>query len=68
MSESTFCKGLKIKYKNQMGHINFVSEEYLTLCISEDANLMGSVNILIYARDWNKIELLVGNRNSDEDR
>jgi len=68
MSKSTFFEGLRVKYNIHVGHVKFISDEYMTLCINSNPDPMRDVCILVYANQWKNIELLSGNRNSDEDK
>ena len=38
MAQDCFAKGVEAFYKDHWGHISFVSEEYITLCIHSIVN------------------------------
>ena len=56
-------RGMPAKYGDMTGTIEFVSEEYITLCISEKPNPEGSRHptnkccLLVYSRDWDDLEI-----------
>lgn len=50
-----FCEGLHVRYKTFTGHIKFVCEDYVTLCIHTNADPMKDVCILIYKNQWNDV-------------
>ena len=55
--------GMPARYQDFTGTIEFVSEEYITLCISEKPNPEGSRHpmnkccLLVYSRDWDDLEI-----------
>ena len=59
-------KGLKIKYKDHSGFINFICDQYLTLCLPRYDEPLRNVCILIYPSQWKDIELLTGNRSDNK--
>lgn len=66
MKDTVFSEGLPIRYKNHVGHVKFVCEDYITLCIHTNPNPLKDVCILIYPNQWNDVELLSGNRGGDK--
>ena len=73
MQETDFQVGLTISYDNMIGDVQFVSEEYITFCVSEKpAHCPNSrhptvkVCMLVYPHQWKDCELVVNN-NSTED-
>jgi hypothetical protein len=68
MSLDTFYEGLEVRFKGKTGHIRFISDQYVTLCIHTHKDPMRDVCILIYSEQWKNIELLSGNRTSDEEK
>jgi hypothetical protein len=58
MAQDCFAKGVEAFYKDHRGHIDFVSDEYITLCIHANPDPMKDVCIVIHHSDWNKIELV----------
>lgn len=67
MSTDAFYEGLEIRYKHLTGHVKFVCDEYITLCIHTNKNPMRDVCVLIFKDQWKDIELMSGNRRQDED-
>jgi len=66
MKNTVFSEGLHIRYKNYVGHVKFVCEDYITLCIHTNPNPLKDVCILIYPNQWCNVELLSGNRGGDK--
>ena len=55
---STFYKGLSVKYKDQVGVVNFVCEKYITICIKTYEHRSRDVCLLVYSSQWKDVELL----------
>jgi hypothetical protein len=66
MSKPSFYEGLHIKFKDHIGYVNFISDEYITLCINSNPDPLRDVCILIYPHQWDDIELMTGNRTHDK--
>ena len=59
-------QGEIIEYDGHSGYVNFISHEYITMCIreyckpEEDANCcrhkMNQVCVLIFPNDWHKVK------------
>ncbi len=54
--------GTYIKFRGETGYISFVGDEYITICTHETVTpetLHGKTfcNVLIYAQDWEDIEI-----------
>ncbi len=62
MSKDAFYEGLEIRYKHLTGHVKFVCDEYITLCIHTNENPLKDVCVLIFNNQWKDIELMSGNR------
>ena len=56
----TFTEGIQVEYKNCTGIIEFVSDEYVTVCIETYDDKFRSVCMLVYPHEWKDIEI-VGN-------
>jgi hypothetical protein len=55
---TVFAEGTKASYKGHVGVIEFICDEYLTLCICTFPNEKSrNVCIIIYPSDFNKIKL-----------
>jgi hypothetical protein len=50
-------EGLEVSYKDCRGHIRFMSENYLTICIHTNPDPMKDVCILVYQPDWKNIKI-----------
>lgn len=68
MSQDLFYEGLEIQYKVHSGHVKFICEQYITMCVHTNKDPMRDVCILIYQDQWKNIELLSGNRTREENR
>jgi len=55
---STFYSGLQVKYKEQIGFVDFVGEKYLTFCVQTFEDRSRSVCLLIYRDQWKEIQLI----------
>jgi hypothetical protein len=66
MRENVFSEGLFVRYRNCVGHIKFMCEEYITVCIHTNSNPLKDVCILVYSDSWEDVELLDGNRGRDK--
>jgi hypothetical protein len=54
-----FSEGIDVIYKNHMGKIRFICNEYLTLCVNHfPEEKQRDVCILIYRNEFDKIKLL----------
>ena len=52
-----FYSGLEVRYKHHVGFIDFVSEKYVTLCLTKFEERSRNVCLLIYSNQWNDIKL-----------
>ena len=55
---TTFYSGLDVKYKEQVGFINFVCDKYITVCIKTFNDRSRSVCLLVYPNQWKDVQLL----------
>jgi hypothetical protein len=55
---TTFYSGLEVRYKENVGFIDFVCEKYVTICLKKFEERSRSVCLLIYPQQWKEIELL----------
>ena len=63
---TSFYKGLDVKYKDHVGVVEFMCEQYITVCIRRMDHKSKDVCFLVYASQWEDIELINGNRQSYE--
>ena len=68
MQETDFQVGLTISYEDMIGDVQFVSEEYITFCVSEKPSHCPNsrhptvkVCMLVYPHQWKDCELVVDN-------
>ena len=73
MQETDFQIGVTIKYEDNVGDVQFVSEEYITFCVSEKPSHCPNsrhptvkVCMLVYPHQYKDCEL-ISNNNSTED-
>ena len=52
MKHDAFAPGVIVQYRDHTGRIDFLGEEYFTLCLKD------SVCILVYKKDWNEVTLM----------
>lgn len=55
---NTFYSGLNVRYKEHVGKIYFVSEQYITICIQTFEDRLRDVCFLVYPHQWKDIKLL----------
>ena len=58
MTEPAFAEGIEATYKEHQGYIQFVCDDYVTMCIGSNADPMRDVCILIYRSNWKDIKLM----------
>ena len=73
MQKADFQIGLTIKYDNIIGDVQFVSDDYITFCVSERESTCAhslhptcKVAMLVYPHQWEDCQV-VTNNNSTED-
>ena len=55
---TTFYQGLEVSYNEHVGFVDFVSSQYITICISQLQERSRSVCILVYPHQWKDVRLL----------
>lgn len=55
--KETFSPGVEVYYKDYFGKISFVSDDYLTICVSQFESRVRNVNLLIYREQRKHIRL-----------
>jgi hypothetical protein len=59
MKHDTFAPGILVQYKDYMGRIDFLGEEYFTLCLDDrSTSPVNHVCILVYKQYWNEVTLM----------
>jgi hypothetical protein len=54
----SFTKGIQVKYKNRTGFIEFVCDEYVTICVETYDDKYRTVCMLVYPDQWKDIEIV----------
>ena len=54
----TFYSGLNVKYRDNVGVVDFVCEKYITICIDRLGHRSKDVCLLVYHNQWKEIQLL----------
>jgi hypothetical protein len=60
-----FAEGIQVKYKNHIGIIEFVCDEYVTVCVKTYGDKFRTVCMLVYPNQWKDIEI-VGDYETEE--
>ena len=55
---TTFYSGLNVKYREQVGVVDFVCEKYITICIKTFEHKSKNVCVLVYPSQWREVQLL----------
>lgn len=55
---TTFYKGLNVKYKDHIGVVEFISDQYITICIKRLEHKSKDVCLLVYPQQWKDVQLL----------
>lgn len=62
---NTLPEGTEVYYKGQYGHVRFVCEQYMTICVREFPNPVHDVCLLVYPQQYHLIELVRGNHSHE---
>jgi hypothetical protein len=54
----TFYQGLDVIYNEHIGKVDFVSTQYITVCIQQSEERSRDVCILVYPHQWKDVRLL----------
>ena len=55
---NTFYKGLNVKYKDHVGVVEFMCDQYITICIQRLEHKSKDVCLLVYQPQWKEVQLL----------
>jgi hypothetical protein len=55
---TTFYQGLHVKYKDHVGVVEFICDQYITICIRRMDHRSKDVCFLVYQSQWKDVELL----------
>ncbi len=59
-------EGTEVCYDGMYGHIRFVCDEYMTVCVREFPEKVRDVCILVFPSNYHKISLLNGNNQHEQ--
>jgi hypothetical protein len=55
---TTFYQGLNVKYRDHVGVVEFICDQYITICIKRLEHRSKDVCLLVYPQDWKEVQLL----------
>ena len=55
---TTFYKGLEVRYGQHVGFVDFMCEQYITVCLRKFEERSKDVCILIYPSRWKDVQLM----------
>jgi hypothetical protein len=55
---TTFYKGLNVRYRDHVGVVEFMCDQYITICIQRLEHKSKDVCFLVYQSEWKNVELL----------
>lgn len=53
-----FSEGMKVRYKNIDGVINFVDKKCVTITVRKGFHKSHDVNVVVYSTEFSKIEIV----------
>ena len=56
----TFYEGLIVSYQDHTGFIDFIGEQYVTICVKTFNDRSKNVCLLVYRNDWRSIREVSG--------
>lgn len=54
----SFTEGIQVKYKNYTGIVEFICNDYLTICTRTYDDSFRKVCMLVYPEEWKDIEIV----------
>jgi hypothetical protein len=54
----SFAEGIIVQYKQWVGEVRFVCDEYISVCVRIGDNRVNDVCVLVHRNDWNQVKLL----------
>ncbi len=54
----SFAEGIIVQYKDWVGEVRFVCDEYISVCVRVGNNRVSDVCVLVHRNDWNQVKLL----------
>jgi hypothetical protein len=55
---TTFYQGLNVKYRDHVGVVEFICDQYITICIKRLEHRSKDVCLLVYPHQWKEVQLL----------
>jgi hypothetical protein len=55
---TSFYSGLGVRYKNNEGFVDFICENYITVCINKLEHKSKDVCLLVYRNEWKDVQLI----------
>ena len=55
---TTFAKGTQVKYKDRTGFIEFICDQYVTICVETYDDKYRTVCMLVCPHEWKDIEII----------
>jgi len=55
--KSVFAEGVIVQYKDWIGEIRFICEDYASVCTSVGEQKSSDVCVLVYKKDWEEMKL-----------
>ena len=55
-----FSEGVMVQYKEWIGEIRFICEDYASVCTSVGVHRSADVCVLVYKKNWEEMKLLKG--------
>ena len=56
--KSIFAEGVVVQYKEWIGEIRFICEDYASVCTSVGVHRSADVCLLVYKQNWGEMKLL----------
>jgi hypothetical protein len=56
--KEAFAEGIIVQYKDWVGEVRFVCDEYISVCVRVGNNRVNDVCVLVYKKDWSQVKLL----------
>lgn len=53
----SFVKGIIVQYKDWVGEVRFVCDEYISICVRIGDYRVNDVCVLVHQNDWNQVKL-----------
>ena len=55
--KSLFAEGVMVQYKDWIGEIRFICDDYMSVCTSVGEHRSADVCVLVYKKDWEEMKL-----------